>query len=141
MSHRHAVIITQHVTQPHLVLLYQSFELAEWSEVYQTLGLHHFTAHAYHLVTPKHKDICLAWLNGATVQMRMPGGEFEDYQPEEEPDFSPSMEYQVKPSGLMEVWVGTQKEDKSSTIAIPVSGNRPKFEGFTFTKVEVKREL
>jgi hypothetical protein len=141
MQHKHADIIIQHVTNTSRVLLYKSFETAEWFTCAESAGLHHFTGYDYFLAPEQHKCVALSWLNGEKIEMLMPDDTWEVVDSSVIVEFFEDCEYRVKPSGLIDVWVGTQKEDKSATIAIPAVGSAPKMEGFTFTKVSARKEI
>ncbi len=99
----------------------------------------------YFLVPEKHLEVALYWLNGGTVQLKQASANsWWTYVREEgdEPAFLEEYEYRIKPkTEKVKVWVVLRKDEAFPAPLYSVVDYTTMCEGYTWTQVEVDKEV
>ena len=141
MKHKHSELIKRWADDTSLVRLVKldSGEGFLWSEsLHQGADMLWLGDVEYFLVCEKHVEVALHWLNGGEVDVWSVVG----WGGISEPHFDLTCKYRVKPKiEKVKVWVGIHKEDGGSIIMTNDYDNYFYGELYTWTQVEVDKEV
>ncbi len=141
MKHKHSELIKRWVDDTSLVILYKDLVYESWRESYEQNTPKWSVVAEYFLVPEKHIEVALHWLNGGEVQEMSYTGEWST-QECGVPSFMSHLEYRIKPkTEKIKVWVGVCKNDAFPAPLYMIADYTPMDERYTWTQVEVDKEV